>query len=141
MESEARIMIDSKKGIIEIEGPLRFVEKYMARYALGSKTPEEVVKPPELKPRSSKKTCLKTVRILIKEGFFVQSRSFTDIRAKFMNMDDSCSDGSLRNALKEIVKKRKLSVSGAGRGTRYVQQVTETQPIPNEETSEIDIPL
>ena len=142
MESEARILIDSKEGLIEIEGPVRFVEKYMAKYAFGPKTPEEVAKPVEVRPRSSTKTCLKTIRTLLKEGFFVQSRGFNEIKMEFIKKDAGCSDPTLRGALKAVTKKRKLTVIGAGRGTRYVQPAdVKSLPIPGEETSEIDIPL
>ena len=122
MESEARVMIDSKEGVIEIEGPIEFVEKHMAMYAPGVKAPKVTVKPPGVKRRSSKKICIKTVKALIGEGFFAQGRGFGEIKTEFMKRDRDCSDASLRNALKEVLKKKKLSFSGAGRGTRYTQQ-------------------
>jgi hypothetical protein len=31
--TEARVFIDLKEGVIELEGPIAFVEKYIAKYA------------------------------------------------------------------------------------------------------------
>ena len=121
MDSEARVMIDSKEGVIEIEGPIEFVEKYMAMYAPGVKAPKVSVKPTGAKRRSSKKICKKTVKFLIGEGFFAQGRGFGEIKAEFVKRDGECSDASLRNALKETLKKGRLSFTGIGRGSRYSQ--------------------
>ena len=143
MESEARIMIDSKEGIIEIEGSVQFVERYLTRYAPTAKAEEAAPMPPVSKPRSSKKSCVKTLRVLIKEAFFAQDRSFSDIKSAFESKGMKCSDPSLRNALKELAGKRKLVVIGAGRGTKYSQPpVTAPEEIASGAVSDsVDIPF
>ena len=138
MKPHARIMIDSKEGVIEIQGPLEFVAKYMERYAPGvkqEKTAPAILTP---KPLSSKRLCVKTLRALIRENFFAQGRPFGDIKAACISKGARCSDQSLRNALKEMQAKHKLNKNGAGRATSYALAVAKPKP-----TSEgaIDIPL
>ena len=141
--TKARVMIDLKEGVIEIEGTTEFVEKYMALYAPGPTGLKVAAPPLEKKPRASTKMCLKTVKALIGAGFFAQQRFYGEIKTEVIGKGGPCSDTSLRNALKKIVNKKKLTVSGNRRGTRYSQQADAKSPsVSSDETQEfIDVSL
>ncbi len=61
------------------------------------------------------------MKALIGEGFLSQRRGFGEIKAEFVKRDGQCSEVSLRNALKDILNKGQLSMSGRGRGSQYSQ--------------------
>ncbi len=50
MESEARIVIDMKEGVVEIEGTIAFVEKCLTIYAPIAKAPRIEREPTQKKP-------------------------------------------------------------------------------------------
>jgi hypothetical protein len=129
--TEARVFIDLKEGIIELEGPIEFVEKYMAKYAPGGAAAEpnvekSVVKrgpgrPPKAgKPvRKKKVSCDKLVADMLSSDFFGQARGFGAIKAEIISVEPSCSDNKIRKALKNAIAGGKLSANGAGRGMKY----------------------
>jgi hypothetical protein len=127
----ARVFIDLKEGVIELEGPIEFVKKYMAKYAPGGGSAETVVEKPVIKRgpgrprkagkpvRKKKVSCDKIVAELSGAGFFGQSRGFGAIKAEITNVEPGCSDNKIRKALKNAIAAGKLTSSGAGRGMRY----------------------
>lgn len=132
--AEARVFIDLKEGVIELEGPIDFVEKYMAKYAPGATAtvaPEHpVVKRGRGRPakatkpvKKKKVSCDKIIGGMIKNGFFSESRGFSSIKAEVLNTDGGCSDNRIRRSLKNAIAGAKLSASGAGRGMKYAQPV------------------
>jgi len=129
--TEARVYIDLKEGVVEIEGPIPFVEQYLTKYASGftKETAERPVakrgRPAKAaKPVKKKKvSCDKIIGGMIKTGFFSKSRDFSSIRAEVLNTDGGCSDNRIRRSLKNAIAGAKLSASGAGRGMKYAQIV------------------
>jgi hypothetical protein len=129
--TEARVFIDLKEGVIELEGPIDFVEKYMAKYAPGAAAPEKpaVKRGPgrpakAAKPAKKKKvSCDKIIGAMVAEGFFSQGRGFGAIKAKVLETEPGCSDNRIRKALKNAIAGGKISASGAGRGMKYTQVV------------------
>ena len=131
--TEARVFIDLKEGVIELEGPIEFVEKYMAKYAPGGKTAPETVEKPAVKrgpgrppkagkpARKKKISCDKVVIDLLGAGFFGQSRGFGAIKAEIVTVEPGCSDNKIRKALKNAIAAGKLVSSGAGRGMKYTE--------------------
>ncbi len=131
---EARVFIDLKEGVIELEGPIEFVEKYMAKYAPGSKTTAgETVEKPLVKrgpgrppkagkpARKKKVSCDKVVGELLGAGFFGQARGFGAIKTEITKVEPACSDNKIRKALKNTIATGKLSSSGSGRGMKYAE--------------------
>ena len=131
--TEARVFIDLKEGVIELEGPIEFVEKYMAKYAPGGaagkvETEKPAVKrgpgrPPKAgKPARKKKvSCDKIVAEMTAAGFFGQARGFGAIKAEMTSVEPGCSDAKIRKALKTAIAAGKLAANGAGRGMKYTE--------------------
>ena len=125
--SEAKVYIDLKEGIIELVGPIDFVEKYMAKYApptapaAAEKPARGPGRPPKLgRPAKKKKvSCDKIIGGMIKAEFFSQDRGFGAVKAEVLNTDSGCSDNRIRKALKNAILGGKLVASGAGRGMKY----------------------
>ncbi|MEQ4487940.1 MAG: hypothetical protein AAC990_06005 [Dehalococcoides mccartyi] len=127
--SEAKVYIDLKEEIIELVGPIDFVEKYMAKYAppAGTVAVEKPARgpgrPPKLGQQAKKKrvSCDKIIGGMIKAEFFSQARGFGAIKAEVLNTDSGCSDNRIRKALKNAILGGKLVASGAGRGMKYAR--------------------
>ena len=128
--TEARVFIDLKEGVIELEGPIDFVEKYMAKYAPGAAPEKPAVKRGPGRPakaakpvKKKKVSCDKIIGAMTAEGFFSQGRGFGAIKAEVLKTEPGCSDNKIRKALKNAIAGGKLSASGAGRGMKYTQVV------------------
>ena len=131
--TEARVFIDLKEGVIELEGPIEFVEKYMAKYAPGGQVTETVSEKPVVKrgpgrppkagkpARKKKISCDKIVADLTAAGFFGQARGFGSIKSEMTMVEPTCSDNKIRKALKNAIAGGKLAASGAGRGMKYTE--------------------
>lgn len=132
--TEARVFIDLKEGVIELEGPIEFVEKYMAIYAPGGKPVSEIPaqqpavkrgpgRPPKTgKPARRKKvSCDKVVFDLADAGFFTEGRGFGAIKSEVTATEPGCTDTKIRKALKNAISAGKLTSNGAGRGMKYTQ--------------------
>jgi hypothetical protein len=130
--TEARVFIDLKEGVIELEGPIAFVEKYMAKYAPGGAAAAEPEKPAvkrgrgrpakAAKPARKKKvSCDKIVGEMLEAGFFSQNQGFGAIKSEVYKTAPECSDNRIRKALKNAVAGGKISTSGAGRGMKYAR--------------------
>ncbi|MEN8614841.1 hypothetical protein ABFB09_06135 [Dehalogenimonas sp. THU2] len=129
---EARVLIDLQEGVIELEGPIEFVEKHMALFIpemMGVEELEEekpVVKrgrPAKAgKPKKKKRvSCDKIIDALAGEGFFAQPRGFGAIKQEVLKTDPGCSDNKIRQTLKKAIAGEKITASGAGRGMKYTQ--------------------
>jgi len=130
--TEARVFIDLKEGVIELEGPIAFVEKYMAKYAPGVAVAEA---PPEkrkrgrpakaAKPAKKKRVnCKKIIADMVAAGFFSQGRGFGAIKTEIVKTAPDCSDNRIRKALKNAIAGGKVTANGAGRGMKYSQVET-----------------
>jgi len=130
--TEARVYIDLKEGLIELEGPVAFVEKYLAKYAPGGAAVEVAEKPvlkrgPGRPPKSGKPvkkkkfSCDKMVSEMTGTGFFGQAKGFGAIKAEISSAEPTCSDNKIRKALKNAIAAGKLASSGAGRGMKYAE--------------------
>jgi hypothetical protein len=137
--TEARVFIDLKEGVIELEGPIDFVEKYMAKYAPGGAVPaaeKPAVKrgpgrPPKAgRPVKKKKvSCDRIIAGLIGADFFSQGRGFGVVKTEVVNVAPGCSDNKIRKALKNAITAGKLTASGAGRGMKYSQIIKISEPV------------
>ena len=129
--TEARVFIDLKEGVIELEGPIEFVEKYMAKYAPGDKvgaSEKPAVKRGPGRPtkadkpvRKKRVSCDKVIAQLTNAGYFAQSRGFGSIKTEIINVEPGCSDGKIRKSLKNAIAAGTLAASGAGRGMKYTR--------------------
>ena len=128
--TEARVFIDLKEGVIELEGPIDFVEKYMAIYAPGATAQVAPEKPAVKRGRPAKAgkpvkkkkvNCDKIIGAMTTDGFFSQGRGFGSIKEEVLKTAPECSDNKIRKSLKNAIASGKLSASGAGRGMKYTE--------------------
>ncbi|MEL7561913.1 hypothetical protein [Dehalogenimonas sp. 4OHTPN] len=125
--TEARVFIDLKEGVIELEGPIAFVEKYIAIYAPAAAA-ESVPETPRKRGRPAKKGALplkkkkvnadRIIGAMIDNGFFNSARGFGAIKVEALKMAPDLSDTKIRKALQKV--KSTLPPSGTGRGTKYL---------------------
>jgi len=127
--SEARVVIDLKEGVIELEGPIDFVRHYLEMYQpaikrlnRGVAANQEISKPSSKKSRASKAkrvSCTAAVQKETKAGFFSEPKSTSDIKRRLKEAGFEFSDGNLRNSLKRLTDTGILNADGKGRSVTY----------------------
>jgi hypothetical protein len=128
---EARVLIDLKEGVIELQGPVDFVRHYLEIYQPSIKglqiTPRGAAASPEKPKRSSRRSkktakrvsCTAAIRKELESGFFSEPRSIGDIKSRLKEAGFEFSDGNTRNSLKRLTSTGTLSANGEGRRLTY----------------------
>ena len=125
---QAKAIINLNEGVIQLEGPVEFVQRYLERYApavKGALTPGPQAQAPGKKAKARGKSrrgrgsCARAVRAEVKAGFFDEPRTTKTVRERLAEKGVVCSGGALRTALKEAVERGRLQTSGRGRGITY----------------------
>ncbi|MDV2990266.1 MAG: hypothetical protein P3T54_09000 [Dehalogenimonas sp.] len=126
----ARVLIDLQEGVIELEGPVEFVEKHMGRFLLDDAVTAEPLpgrkagRPAKTATAGRKKkkdTCGEVIDSLYDSGFFKRARGFGVIKQQVLKTAPECSDNLIRKTVKEAVAGGKLTQSGIGRGMKYTR--------------------
>ena len=135
---QAKAVINLKEGVIQLEGPVEFVQRYLERYApaikglpalepqAGTSVRQAGVRP---KPRGGQRSCTRTVRAEIKAGFFDEPRSTKAVRERLTEKGVPCSSGVLRISLRKAVEEGRLGTDGRGRGLVYSRKAEEGETI------------
>ncbi len=125
---QAKATIKLNEGIIELEGPLEFVERYLERYGsaikgLPAMEPKRASSPRTVKARGKarggQRSCTRAIRAEVKAGFFDKPKSPRAIKERLTEKGVSFSSGLLRTSIKKIVDEGRLSPTGAGRARVY----------------------
>ncbi len=125
---QAKAVINLNEGIIQLEGPVEFVQRYLERYTLATKgpsTPESQAgtsaKHVEARGRlrGGRRSCTRAIRAEIKAGFFDEPRSTRAVRERLTEKGVTCSSGLLRITLRKAVEEGRLGTAGRGRGLVY----------------------
>ena len=135
---EARVVMNLKEGIIELQGPVDFVRHYLDTYQPAVKglqgSPEEVAVSPEKAkalPRKRKAapvakakkaeriSCQGAIRSDLEAGFFDEPRSTGDVKQRLSEAGFSFTDSNVRNGLRRLAKSGALDTTGRGRTLRY----------------------
>ena len=135
---EARVVINLKEGIIELQGPVDFVRHYLDTYQRAIKglqsLPKEVAVSPEkakalprkrrtapaAKARKAKRiSCTGAIRGDLEAGFFDEPHSIGDIKQRLSEAGLSFMDSNVRNSLKRLVNLGVLDTTRRGRALRY----------------------
>ena len=125
---QAKAVIKLNEGIIELEGPVEFVERYLERYGSAIKglpavEPQRAGPPRDVrargKARGGQRSCTRAIRAEIKAGFFDKPRSTRSLKERLTEKGVTCSTGLLRTSLKKIVDEARLSPAGKGRARVY----------------------
>ena len=128
--------INIKDGLIQLEGPQEFVEKYLELYRpnatkwqsdvspkVEAKKKEEapkrtrIVRPKAGPPKSEK------IIELISEGFFKEQRTTADVRERLLEKGVRYESGLTSATLNNLFNSGKLERTGAGRGAKYYSNV------------------
>ena len=146
---QAKAVINLNEGIIELEGPVEFVERYLERYGsaikgLPAMEPKRASPPRGVKARGKarggQRSCARAIRAEIKAGFFDESRSTRAVKERLTEKRVSCSSGLLRTSLKKIVDEGRLSPAGKGRARVYNRTGEQSVALPPTESSEAASP-
>jgi hypothetical protein len=135
---EARVVINLKEGIIELQGPVDFVRHYLDTYQPAIKglqsLPKEVAVSPEKAkalPRKRKTaplaqakkaqriSCMGAIRSDLEAGFFDEPRSTGDVKQRLSEAGFNFTDSNVRNSLRRLAKSGALDTTGRGRTLRY----------------------
>ena len=125
---QAKAIINLNEGIIQLEGPVGFVERYLERYGSAIKglpavEPQAVA--PKRAPRTrgrargDQRSCTRAIRAEIKARFFDEPKSTRAVRERLTEKGVSCSSGVLRISLRKAVEEGRLGTAGRGRGLVY----------------------
>ena len=124
---EAKAIINIKDGIIELQGPVEFVRKYLDRYQSAIKGLPKSAKAEEKAPvaklakaaKIKRVTCIGAIRSYIQSGYFNEQRSLLDVRKHLVEDKFEFNVQSVRSALTRLAKLGTLNMVGKGRGKRY----------------------
>jgi hypothetical protein len=142
---QAKVVIKLNEGIIELEGPVEFVEQYLEKYGsaikgLSTIEPERASPPRTVrargKARGGQRSCTRAIRAEIKAGFFDEAKSTRAVKERLTEKGVSCSSGLLRTSLKKVVDAGRLSPSGRGRARVYNRTGEQSVALPSTESSE-----
>ena len=135
---EAKVIINLKEGIIELQGPVDFVRHYLDTYqpaikGLQSLPKEAAVSPEKTKavPRKRKTApaarAKKTERISytgairsdLKAGFFNEPRSTGEVKQRLSEAGLAFTDNGVRASLRRLSQAGSVDIVRKGRSVRY----------------------
>ena len=137
---EARVIINLKEGIIELQGPVDFVRHYLDTYQPAIKGLQdlpkfkEVVASPEkakalprkrktapaAKAKKGKRTsCAGAIRSELKAGFFDEPRSTSEVKRQLSQTGLTFTDEGVRVSLRRLSLAGSLDAVREGRSVRY----------------------
>ena len=130
--------INIKDGLIQLEGPQEFVEKYLDQYKQliatlptapkTSKTADAAEKgkgeTPKRKLRTKTgPTCTQKVQELLTEGYFKQPKTREDVQKELLNRGLRFSSSEVSAILINSFNRNKLKRTSTGRNAQYYSNV------------------
>ena len=116
---EARVVINLKEGVIELQGPVDFVRQYLDTYqsvikglesavvaAADVQAPSRVVKAAARGGKRKRASYKAAIHDALEEGFFDEPRSPREVKQRLGDMGFSFTDSGVRAIL------RRLSLAG-----------------------------
>lgn len=137
---EAKVLINLKEGIIELQGPVDFVRHYLDMYqpaikGLQSLPQQATVSPEKAKalPRkrrappaakaakARRNSCTVVIRSNLEAGFFDEPRSTGDVKRRLSETGFNFTDSNVRGSLKRLVGSGAFNATGRGGTLRYLR--------------------
>lgn len=135
---EARVVINLKEGIVELQGPADFVQHCLDMYGPGITgllgLPQDAAAAPEtarvlprkrratavIKPRGLKRaTVMGTIRSNLEAGFFDKPRSTGEIKQRLSDAGLTFTDSGVRANLRRLTLDGLLDAVKKGRSVRF----------------------
>jgi len=134
---DAKVVINLKEGIIEIEGPADFVKHCLDMYGPGIRgllgLPQDAAAAPEkaggvprkrtaavAKPRRGRRvTVMATIRDDLETGFFDRPRSAAEIKQQLSDAGLAFTDTGVRANLRKLTRDGLLDAVKKGRSVRF----------------------
>ncbi len=135
---DAKVVINIKEGIIQMEGPADFVRHCLDMYGPGIRgllgLPQDTAAAPEkaggvprkrkaaavAKPRRGRQaTVMATIRDDLEAGFFDEPRSTDEIKGRLSDAGVTITDGGVRANLRKLMLDGLLDTVRTGRLVRY----------------------
>jgi hypothetical protein len=138
---EARVVINLKEGIVELQGPADFVQHCLDMYGPGIRgllgLPQDTAAAPEkagmprrrkaaavTKPRRGRRaTVMGTIRSNLEAGFFDKPRSTAEIKRQLSDASLTFTDSGVRANLRRLTLDGLLDAVKRGRSVRFQQRV------------------
>ena len=133
-----KAVINLKEGVLELEGPQEFVEKYLDQYKQlitslptapkTSKTADTAEKEKDKTPKRklgtrAGPTSTQKVQELLNEGYFKQPKTRTDVQSEILNRGVRFESKEVSAALINSFKGGKLKRTGTGTKAQYYSNV------------------
>jgi len=136
---EAKVVINLKEGIIELQGPVDFVRHYLDAYQPAitglQSLPKDIAVSPEkakavprkrkaapgtTKAKKGKRTpCTRAIRSDLEADFFDEPRSTGEIKQRLSETGFTFTNSNVRTSLMRLVKAGTLVTMGRGVTLRY----------------------
>ena len=139
---EARVVINLKEGIIELQGPVDFVRHYLDAYQFAIKELRGLPKDAAMSPQKTKALPRKrrevpspkagktkrasgpaAIRGYLQEGFFDEPRSTREVKQRLDDMGLARTSNAIRAVLGKLSVDGLLDRVGKGRSVRYQRRV------------------
>jgi hypothetical protein len=128
---EAKVLIDLKEGIIELQGPVDFVRHYLELYRPAIKgfrglPPEKAATPrgrkraaPAKAGQAKRVTGTRAIISSLEAGFFDEPRSTSEVKQRLSEAGFGFTDNNVRSSLRRLVQSGALGATGKGVTLRY----------------------
>lgn len=135
---EAKVVINIKEGIIELQGPVDFVRHYLDTYQfaikelqglpkdIGKGRREEIALPRRRtrvtggkERKRERASCDRTLRGYLETGFFDEPRSPREVKQHLTEAGFTFSDSMVRANLRGLYKTGLIDRTGKGRSVHY----------------------
>ena len=142
---QAKAVINLNEGVIQLEGPVEFVQRYLEKYApavKGAATAKSQAgtsgRQVEARGRlrGNQRSCTRAIHAEIKAGFFDKPRSTKAVRERLTEKGVACSSALLRTSLRKADEEGRLGTTGRGRGLVYSRKAEGGEVVPPVESPE-----
>ena len=138
---EARVVLNVKEGIIELQGPVDFVRRYLDTYQPAIKGLQGLPRDTAMRPRKTRAlsrkrkgvaattektvrpSCIGTIRSYLKTGFLDEPRSTSEVRQHLSETGLTCNDNAVRTSLSRLALAGLLNKVREGRSIRYQRRL------------------